>query len=290
VTLARVSSSPRRLRCALGSAALLAGSLAVPAAPGRAAAPDDPLWLRAVEIAGRNEHWVPGTIVTRIEELDGEGRAKHVRESSMRLFLGEGGEVESEILRAAEDGKDTTEKERRSSVEEKKRAERERAAQRERLEKKARERGVDAETLEREEARGGRSGRKRGSSRFGGPTPFDPAVQDSVSARRVSAEDPPAGGPHIAFEFTQQVGATGALRGIAWIEETTGLPIELRFAPDPLPGRVKEMSLRVRFAAVADTAWVPVDMEVHALGKMLLFKKRYRSSLSFADHWWKEGE
>lgn len=288
----RVSALLAAIACAAALAAGSALSAAAQPAPETSAAPPpaaDPLWLRAVEIAGSNERWVPGAIYARIEEVDDEGSAKHVHESWMRLFLGAEGEVDTEIRKALEDGKDVTEKERKSEAEEKRRREQERARERERLEKAARERGVSVEQIEREEAAREEREGAGASLRFGGPTPFDPGVQDSVSAYRVAASDPPPGGPHAAFEFTQLIDGETRLRGVAWVEESTGTPIELRFAPDPLPKRVKEMSMRVRFAMVADTAWVPVEMEVNAMGKLLFFKKRYRSTLAFSDHWWHEG-
>jgi hypothetical protein len=244
---------------------------------------NDPLWQKAVAIAGRNLNWVPGSIYTRVEEVNDEGEAKHVQESWLRLFADTCGNVDSQILKAAEDGKDTTEQERQAAAEERRKELETRAKKEEQLAKRAQERGITVEELKQQEQSG------QVAIRFGGPTPFDPGIQDSVFARRVTAADPPPGGPHVAFEFVQPISTKSKLRGIAWLDATTGTPVELRFSPDPLPGRVKEMSMRVRFATPSDSVWVPVAMDINALGKLLFFKKRFRSTMTFSDHWWKAG-
>jgi hypothetical protein len=59
-------------------AALFLASLATPA---HAAAPTDSLWQKAVVLAGNNARWVPGTIYTRVEEVDDAGKPKHVHEA-----------------------------------------------------------------------------------------------------------------------------------------------------------------------------------------------------------------
>jgi hypothetical protein len=262
-------------------AALFIASLAIPA---HAAAPTDSLWQKAVALAGSNARWVPGTIYTRVEEVDDAGKPKHVHEAWMRLYADSTGEVANEITKAIEDGKDVTEKERATATEQALRDAEQRARKEQDLAKRAKERGIAVEQLKMEEGKGDAS---ELSIRFGGPTPFDPEIQEQITASRIEAPDPPPGGPHVAFQFVEPITAKTALRGIAWLNAATGVPVELRFSPDPLPSRVKEMAMIVRFEVRPDSAWLPVEMHVDAMGKLLFFKKRFRSTMTFDDHWWK---
>jgi len=254
------------------------------AIPVHAGAPTDSLWLKAVALAGTNARWVPGTIYTRVEEVDDAGKPKHVHEAWMRLYADSTGQVANEIVKAIEDGKDVTEKERASSTEQALKDAEQRARDEQDLRKRAKERGITIEQLKKEEGKGDVS---ELSIRFGGPTPFDPEIQEQITATRVEASDPPPGGPHVAFEFVEPITPKAVLRGIAWLDAATGAPVELRFSPDPLPSRVKEMAMSVRFTVRPDSAWIPTEMHVDAMGKLLFFKKRFRSLMTFDDHWWK---
>jgi hypothetical protein len=234
--------------------ALLAVQVAVTPARARddAASPADTLWSRAVALAGRNLRWVPGLIVARTEEVDDEGRAKSVQESWVRLRPGDDGAPVRETVKYLKNGKDETEKVRREEAEARAK------------ELRAREQG---------------SG---GARRFGGPTPFDPEVQDSVTYRRLE-NDPAAA--RVAYEFALQTAEEVTIRGTAWLADPTGVPLELRFTTDPLPKRVKEMSARVGFAAAGDSAWWATEMSFEAMGKLLIFKKRFRSRMTFDEYW-----
>ncbi len=257
----------------IAAAALLGLPIAalaeMPDVGGAAPQAPDTLWQRAVEIAGRNENWMPGVVFTRVEELDGHGNPKHVQESWVRLRAGTGGDLETEIVKVLKDGKDTTAE-----------------AQREEAELKQKEQEAAGRQSRPDTTAGG--GREGVSLRFGGPSPFDPEVQDSVTYRRIDAPDPPPGKPCVAFGFAQQTASQTTLVGTAWLEQDGGMPLELRFTTDPLPKRVKEMSMTLRFAEGPERSWLPQEMHVEAMGKFLFFKKRFRSTMTFSEHWWKE--
>jgi hypothetical protein len=270
-----------RLARAFMPAALCLASLASPA---HAAAPTDSLWQKAVVLAGNNTRWVPGTIYTRVEEVDDAGKPKHVHEAWMRLYADSTGQVANEIVKAIEDGKDVTDKERQTATEQALKEAEQRARDERDLAKRAKDRGITVEQLKKEEGEGDAS---ELSIRFGGPTPFDPEIQEQITASRVEAADPPPGGPHVAFEFVEPISPKTALRGIAWLDAISGAPVELRFSPDPLPSRVKEMAMSVHFTVRPDSAWIPTEMHVDAMGKLLFFKKRFRSLMTFDNHWWK---
>jgi hypothetical protein len=69
----------------------------------------DPLWLKALEVARTNAHWVPGLVITRSEVL-AAGETK-VHELWERSSLGSHGQVVTTTVKVIEDGKDVTAKE-----------------------------------------------------------------------------------------------------------------------------------------------------------------------------------
>jgi hypothetical protein len=231
--------------------------------------------LKAVAIAGRNLNWVPGQIVTRTEDLDDEGHTKGVQESWVRLHPGDDGAPVSEVVKVIKNGRDETEPARRAAAEPAKPHTPAPEA------KDHPEKPAGAGAIDQADDPGAPSV----SLRFGGSTPFDPSVQDSVSYHRLDRVDRPAEGAGIPYAFEQQMPGGIVLRGTAWLTEATGVPLEMRFTTDPLPKRVKTMTARVRFESGADGAWWPADVSFEALGKVLLFKKRFRSTITFSDYW-----
>lgn len=236
----------------------------------------DSLWQKAVALAGANAGWVPGLLETRTEELDKHGEPEKVHRSQIRLFLNEEGIVDSEILLAYEDEKDITEKEREDAAE--------RKAKRKEEEEKRRKKALE-ESGEEPQVSAQGSG-----ARFGNTTPFDPGVQDSVTVRRTHAEDPPPGGPFVAFAYDRTERDGTISRGIAWLDAVTGVPREIRHTPDPLPKHVKTLEITVHFDQQPDGAWVTSRMTVRAIGKFLFFTKRIRNEMTFSNHWWMEEE
>lgn len=226
-------------------------------------------------IAGRNLSWVPGQIVTRTEDLDNEGRTKGVQESWVRLHPGDDGAPVREVVKVIKNGKDETELARREAAE--------RAKPRTPAPgtKRSPEKPAGAGAIDEADD----PGAPRVSLRFGGSTPFDPSVQDSVSYHRLDHADRPTAGAGVPYAFEQQTPGGIVLRGTAWLAEATGIPLEIVFTTDPLPKHVKTMTARVRFEGGADGAWWPADLSYEAMGKVLLFKKRSRSTMTFSDYW-----
>ena len=267
------------MRCAALGVACTLG--AFPADARHAPAASDTLWLKAVAIAGRNLSWVPGLIVTHTEDLDDEGRVKGVQESWVRLHPGDDGVPVSEIVKVIRNGKDETEPARREAAEQ--RAQAEQATPRTPRPETKRYPGKPAGAGAIDEADD--PGAPSVALRFGGSTPFDPSVQDSVSYHRLDRADRPAEGPGIPYAFEQRTPGGMVLRGTAWLAETTGIPLEMRFTTEPPPKHVKTMTARVRFESGANGAWWPAEVSFEALGKVLLFKKRFRSTMTFSDYW-----
>jgi hypothetical protein len=230
--------------------------------PAHAQSAPDTLWQKAVVIAGRNLRWVPGLIVTRTEEVDDDGRVKNSQESWIRMRPGDGGEPVSAIEKLIKNGKDETAR-----------------AQRDEAEQKAREQETKRRAPDAPAAKGA-------PLRFGGPTPFDPGEQDSVSYHRIDPAAPDSAGA-IVYEFAERLFEGVTVRGTTRLTAGTGVPLEMRFTTDPLPKRVKDLAVLVRFAVDSTGAWWPAEMSIRATGKLLLFTKRFHTAMSFREYWWR---
>jgi hypothetical protein len=77
-----------------------------------ASALEDPLWGKAISVAGSNTNWVAGLVITRTEILQ-KGKVQSVHELWRRSRLGLNGEVVTATVKVLEDGKDVTAKEKK---------------------------------------------------------------------------------------------------------------------------------------------------------------------------------
>src|SRR5688500_14164612 len=77
-----------------------------------ASALEDPLWRKAISVAGSNTNWVAGLVITRTEILQ-KGKVESVHELWRRSSLGVNGEVVTTTVKVLEDGKDVTAKEKK---------------------------------------------------------------------------------------------------------------------------------------------------------------------------------
>jgi len=77
-----------------------------------ASALEDPLWRKALAVAGSNTNWLPGLIITRTEVLQ-KGKVEGVHEVWRRSTMGTHGEVVTTTVKVLEDGKDVTAKEKK---------------------------------------------------------------------------------------------------------------------------------------------------------------------------------
>lgn len=76
--------------------------------------PDDPLWLKAVEIAGSNMQWIPGDLVEKETVYDRNGKIEENTERHVQYRITENGEIQTQLLKTIFNGKDFTEDEKKS--------------------------------------------------------------------------------------------------------------------------------------------------------------------------------
>lgn len=69
------------------------------------AAPSDPLWQKAVELADQNRTWVPGLVIVKADIFDGSGDLKDSYEYWSKQTASTDGSVKNETLRSMKNGK-----------------------------------------------------------------------------------------------------------------------------------------------------------------------------------------
>jgi len=223
----------------------------------------DSLWARAVSLAEANDDWVPGSIYMHIQEVDKHGEPKDDRghEVWTRLYLGEDGEVESEMVKVLDNGEDITEEEKSKMEEE------------------------DAEGDD-EDGGGGRMSME-------GYTPFDSEHQDGLDLRATGEEDVIDGRRCVVLEFEDlresededRDEEDGTVKGRAWLEVETGIPRKIEYTTDPLPKRVKKMNTVTIYEYAGPDAWYATSMDLRATGGILFIKKHFHMRMTFGDYW-----
>ncbi len=210
------------------------------------------LWQKAVGLAAAAEDAkiVPGTLYmsTIVKKKDGT-----VESDSTVKFrtVDKGDELDMELLSAVENGKDVTEEARKKNEEEK---------------KDSKER-KDGEPL----------------SVSIGDNPFDPGVQKSVKA--VYKMDVVVDGRAASiFTFTEKSpDGKSMLKGRAWLDSTTGMPIKVESTTDPLPDHVEKMTTTTRYKTTQDGLWVPESCLIAGEAGFLWMHFSSETKVQFAD-------
>lgn len=82
-----------------------------------AAAPTDPLWRKAVELADQNRTWVPGLVIVKANVFDGSGDLKDSYEYWSKQTASIDGSVKNETLRSLKNGQPIASEKRRARSE-----------------------------------------------------------------------------------------------------------------------------------------------------------------------------
>ncbi len=216
------------------------------------AATCDSLWQKAVALITRDSVWEPGLIRSFTKYVDKNGYPKSIESFWCKHTPGAEGQVKKEIIKALKNGKDITEKKQERY-----------------------NRPIDPHDGLSEIALG-----------LDGTFPFDQNIQAQISSERLELKNPALDcSSAVAFSFTRQMESTAPLTGIAWLDEKTGQPLKLSYAPVPLPGRIKEMNILIFFSATPEGIWRATEINITAMGKFLFFTKRLQNSTTITDYW-----
>ncbi|MGE5573537.1 MAG: hypothetical protein ACM3ZU_11050 [Bacteroidota bacterium] len=220
-------------------------------APGGSVASADPTWRMAVAVTRANRDWVPGLVGVRVELFDSCGRPEQSQEVWTRVEMGPEGDLVASQVRFAEDGAVASSDEQRPA------------------------RGL----LRDEQSPSGLPPLElfRGS-------PFDPEVQKDVSASRTGERRELGGRQCVGFTFSQRK-ADGISRGIAWLDEATGAPVEVHVAGGMVPGVVGVRATIVRYGPVEGGAWCAKEMFIEGVLGFMWMRRAFRVAVVYADYW-----
>ena len=251
----------RRRRWLVSPALILAG--AVPGGEARAATAAPELWRRAVAVFEANRHLLPGRVLASFAIVDDKGKPKRTSEREMRYALDARGEVQVELVRALDNGRDVTAKARSAFRP---------------------ERG-DGD---------GQDARENGRASFSlADVPLAAEKQEQVEVLARPETAALYGMTCRRFDFSMRLplaesgrarGKSFSLRGMAWIDEAGGRPVKLEFAPDPLPSRVKSLWTVFTYGPGAGGEWLLKEIRSEGAGGFLFIKKRFRSRIELNDH------
>ncbi|MCR9141588.1 MAG: hypothetical protein NXI24_04990 [bacterium] len=222
----------------------------------------DPLWAKAVAIAGRNDRWVARRFSEERRVYNAAGELKETTQSTFAVSGAEKSDLAVRVLTSLKDGADY------------------RAAKAAEL----------AKSREREKRRSGGDGKKEAEN------PFAPENQARVQARPLGAERTItiAGRSFRAFAFTQKT-ATGPWDGVAYLDAQTGAPGRListaRVATlppsDDAAFELRGLRVRINFAFAELDRWqartVRLDLKIrYRVAPLLTFEGRVRNTYRFS--------
>ena len=246
---------------------LLAGAAgALHAQSAEASSPDNPgkpeLWNRAVSTFAGNRLLAPGHVKASFSLLDGKGEAKQSNENEIRYFLDNQGRIQSELVRALENGQDVTVKARAEADLRKKNPDK----------KQKNEQSMTFKLSD---------------------VPFDPAKQDLVNVKPISEKTDLYGYSCRRFDFSLRLAGSATmdgkknsvtLRGMAWIDENNGCPVKLEYATDPLPAKVKSLWTVYTYGPGPHGEWLLKEIAVEGVGGFLFIKKKFRTHVDLSDY------
>jgi hypothetical protein len=207
----------------------------------------DPLWSKAVAVAGANADWVPGLVISRSEVLR-KGKVVGVHEMWQRSKLGPKSEVVTETVKILEDGKDVTKREEKKNK-------------------------AKSET-------------KKTASKGGG-NPFDADVQDRLSLKVMDRSRTIAGRACVGYAFELRNTNGPVVRGTAWLEKETGVPSEIEnMTLDPLPDkRLKHLTMTTCYETTTNGTWLVKTMTADSTMSVMFIKADARTTTTFSEHW-----
>jgi hypothetical protein len=218
-------------------------------------------WQNGVNAAVRSQNHLPGTIYMKFEQLDGDGKTKNRNELWLELAPGE---KEARLVKAVENGKDTT---------------------REELEKQRKTR----------EKNKGKSEGQTISVSAADIVPLLSNVKTPV-AHRFLGREMKNGVECNAYEFRKEYLQKRGKKeeavihqGRIWLDAASGMAVEASYTVDPLPSMVKQLEMNATFVTEGDKVFVKNHGMVIKAG-FLFIKKRFRMNLVLDEYWKTEEE
>lgn len=220
----------------------------------------DDLWQKAVKIAEKNSTWIPGQIVQHQQVFNTKGKLEEDTKIDIQLEHGQEGKIAMKILKATSNGKDVTKEARKDAEEE-----------------MAIEDVIDNDS------------------------PFSASKQDEVSVVRLDQQEIIQEKTCVAYQYTYTTETSVVesekevtIKGIAWIEESTGVPYEVHSEIISVPLKEDKMKITElkqidRFVYTEHGEWYAVEnvinMKVEVKSFLMKFKGTINTVSQYSQHW-----
>lgn len=230
-----------------------------PSLPPRPVGPHG-LWRKAIEIRQRNRDWYPERVVILSEVLNRRGEPSSLTEMVFRLRLDHRGRVQAELARSMKNGEDTTERTRAKVA------------------IRSPEEGVDPQD-------------DTAYSVSLTDNPFDAERQGEVRAYATAERETLFGRACRRFNFTYRTAIVRkgkaedlTWRGMAWLDEASGMPVKLEFTFSPLPGLVRSLWSIYLYDTESPDRWVLKRVSMTGHGGFLFIRKNFRTTTTFSHY------
>jgi hypothetical protein len=225
-----------------------------------AAAASAGLWQKALSIYRKNREWYPEKITILSEILNRQGQPYSVTQLFFTINRDPGGSLHTVLARSLKNGKDTT-KDMKSKV--------------------------TILSLD-EEVDPNNEGTYSVSI---SDSPFDPERQEAVAFHASGEKQFLFGHMCAKFDFSYQTeiirkGEKEKLcwKGMAWLDEASGIPVKLEFSIDPLPRRIRSIWAIYLYDMANPEKWVVKRVDMAGQGGFLFIRKRFRNTTTFTDY------
>jgi hypothetical protein len=215
---------------------------------------NEDLWQKAVQIAAQNQNYAPGKGHMLVRELNTQGKIKKEEETWLEMTVGQDNQYRVECVKAMENGKDVTEKERNNF-------------------------NNNADKIKSQKS-------SKRSFSFGNDdlNPFDPKVQKDVFYHPTDRKETMDGQECVLYEYTWKKDVEKTQKGTAWLVSDTGMPLFLKFTLEPNPKYVKSFEATAHFNH-KDGVWYPEIGDMESSGGFWFKRFHIQVHFTLSDYW-----
>jgi len=118
--------------------------------------------------------------------------------------------------------------------------------------------------------------------------PFLEEHQKNVLVERMLEKRTLQGKPCVGYKFRLDLGEGAFASGMAWLEDPTGAPLEVRFTQRPLPPHTKDIITTLRFEHTPEGVWREIESITESKVGFLFMTKYIVLTEKRSDFWEKK--
>ncbi len=242
-----------KIKFMIGTAIILcAGFLLIPVKAEEQTAVDS-LWQQAVNIATQNQDIVPGTIYLHSNEFNSKGILKKEEKTWTKVFLDQDGNIRMDLVKYLENGIDVTETKKKEFEQKEKNKEK----------KKKNEMGMD----------------------LGDFNPFNPDIQKDITISSLNLQESVNSQSCSVYKYTRAMPNGVTQTGKAWLDSSTGIPLQIEYTLDPLPAFVKELTFKINYKKNQNNIWAPYKVNMAGKVNAFFYKATISSQFLMEAYW-----